>query len=206
MIKITLITNAGREKIIVPKNSTVRSCLQENSINLQVCAPSLNACTLRPAELDQTFDQLGADDGSVLSCIVKTDNAVQAKIVGNAVVVESNMKLDELKLIAKYRPKAMIMYDEEDGNKTAVFRVMVGDDNNGTMSNAGVCFSNRTTADGNATVTMQLPCTHDASKETVEETIGGALLALAKMEEGYAAIIDGIKEEQAKIREHITIV
>lgn len=205
MIQIKLITNSGRENPIVAKNSTIRACLEENSIDYHVATPSLDGYTLRGAELDKTFAELGAVDGTILSCVIKTDNAAKAKVVGNVVVVESTAKLEDLKLIQKYRPKTLTMMEGEGANKTPVFKVALGGDENGAMSNVGVSFSTRTTIDGKATVTLPLPKGAEASKETVEDMIGGALLKLSKMEEGYAATIEEIKAEQTQVREHIVI-
>jgi len=205
MIKIRLITNSGRENPIVAKNSTIRACLEDNGIDYHVATPSLDGYTLRGTELDKTFADMGATDGSVLSCVIKTDNAAKAKVVGNVVVVESSAKLEDLQLIKKYRAKTLTMMEGEGANKQPVFQVGLGADENGSMSNHGVNFSTRTTPDGKATVTLPLPKGAEASKETVEDMIGGALLKLAKMEEGYAATIEEIKAEQTKVREHIVI-
>lgn len=205
MIQIKFITNAGRENPIVPKNSTVRSFLEENNIDYHVAAPSLDAYTLRGAELDKTFAELGAVDGSILSCIVKTDNAAKAAVNGNALVLTSDAALDDLALIAKYRPKAMTMYEGEGANKQPVFQLALGKDSMGAVTAKGVYFSTRKNADGKATVTVNLPADKAVDMEAIEDMVGPALLKLSKMEEGFAAVIEEIKAEQAKVREHISI-
>lgn len=205
MINLKLITNAGRETIIVPKNSTVRSCLEENNIDYHVASPSIDGYTLRGAELDKTFAEMGAVDGTILSCIVKTDNAAKAAVNGNALVLTSDAKLEDIELIAKYRAKTLTMYEGEGTNKQPVFRVCLSKDGMGAVSANGVSFSTRKNADGKATVTVNLPADKAVDMEAIEDMVGPALLKLSKMEEGFAAIIDEIKAEQTAVREHISI-
>lgn len=205
MINIKFITNSGRENMPVPKNQTVRAALEEQGIDYHVAAPSLDAYTLRGAELDKTFAELGATDGSILSVIIKTDNAAKATVTGNALVVTSSAKLEDVKLIAKYRPKTLLMYEGEGDKKTCVFRMCVGTDGNGSISNSGVSLSTRTTAEGMATVTVELDADEAVSIEAIEDMVGPALLKMEKMEATFAAAIEEIKAEQKTVREHITL-
>ena len=205
MINIKFITNSGRETMPGPKNQTIRAALEEQNIDYHVAPPSLDGYTLRGAELDKTFAEMGAVDGAILSCIIKTDNAAKAAVNGNALVLTSDANLDDLALIAKYRPKSLLMSEGEGSDKKVVFRVAVGSDGMGGVSNCGVTFSTRKTADGKATVTVNLPADKAVDMESIEDMVGPALLRLSKMEAGFAAVIEEIKAEQKAVREHISI-
>lgn len=201
MMNIKLITNSDRDLLPVSENTTVRAFLNENDIDYHAASINLDGYTLRGAELDKTFAQLGATDGTVLSAIVKTDNAASATVAGAACVITSDVKLEELKLIKKYRPKALTAYEADD-KKEISFRIMLENTAKGDVGTTAIAFSNVTSADGKATVTIDVA---DKDMEAVEDKIGAALLKLSKMEEGFAAVIEEIKAEQTMVREHITI-
>ena len=44
-------------------------------------------------------------------------------IAGDAIVVKSDEKLEDIKTLEKYMPKALSLFEEEDGKKSEVFRV-----------------------------------------------------------------------------------
>lgn len=201
MMNIKLITNSDRDLLPVSENTTVRSFLEENGVDYHAASINLDGYTLRGAELDKTFAQLGAVDNTILSAIIKTDNAATATVAGAACVITSAAKLEDLKLIKKYRPKALTMYEGDD-KKEVSFRVMMENTPKGDVGATAISFSNVASAGGCATVTIDVT---DKDMEAVEDKIGAALLKLTKMEETFAAILDEIHAEQAQVREHITI-
>lgn len=201
MMNIKLITNSDRELLPVSENTTVRAFLDENSIDYHAASINLDGYTLRGAELDKTFGQLGAVDNTVLSAIVKTDNAANATVAGAACVITSAISLEDLKLIKKYRPKALTAYAEGE-KKEVVFKVMLENTAKGDVGPTAISFSNVVSADGKATVTIDVT---DKDMEAVEDKIGAALLQLSKMEEGFGDILAEIRNEQAQVRERITI-
>ena len=81
----------------------------------------------------------------------------------------------------------------------------VGTDGNGSISNSGVSLSTRTTAEGMATVTVELDADKAVSIEAIEDMVGPALLKMEKMEATFAATIEEIKAEQKTVREHIAL-
>lgn len=201
MMNIKLITNSDRDTLPVSENTTIRAFLDENEIDYHAASVSLDGYPLRGVELDKTFSQLGASDGTVLSAIVKTDNAATATVAGAACVITSSMTLDDLKLIKKYRPKALTAYENDD-KKEIAFRIMLENTAKGDVGASAIAFSNVVSSENKATVTIDVA---DKNMEAIEDKIGAALLKLSKMEEGFAAVLEEIKQEQAKVREHITI-
>lgn len=96
-------------------------------------------------------------------------------IAGNAVVVQSAIKIAELKAAAMYAPTATTVYDEDNNQ---VFRVSQAEV--ASVSPYGVAFDGEN--DGFATATLLLGSTDDKIK-TAKEKFGVALATLAEHEE-----------------------
>ena len=131
-----------------------------------------------------------------------------AKIViaGEAVIVTSSLKLEDLELVSKYRPKALTLYGGEDG-KEPLFKVAVGE-GSGYINANGAVFG-RTANDGSglACITMfaaGIPA--EEVEEWVQDQIGGAILLLNKLEAAIPAIIGEVAAENAAIRGSITVL
>lgn len=125
-------------------------------------------------------------------------------IAGDAVVVTSAMKLEDLRTVAKYRPKSLILMGGNDG-KEPVFRVAVGT-GSGEISQYGVEFGQETRDDEKlATLTMVATGVGSDIKEFVADKIGGALINLNRLEETLPAVIDEINAEKAAVLESITV-
>ena len=48
-------------------------------------------------------------------------------VAGDAVVVTSDMKLEDIKLVKKYRPEALTLFEGEGEEKEPVFKIGIGD-------------------------------------------------------------------------------
>jgi len=128
-------------------------------------------------------------------------------IAGNATVVTSTLKLEELATIKKYRPKALILMGGEN-NKEEIFRIDVGTSGCGEMNQYGAYFCNVTPDDkGLACITM---CNNgvagDKIKEHVAEALGVAVIYLNKLEEALPAVLEEIKTEKAAVMGAITVI
>lgn len=127
-------------------------------------------------------------------------------IAGDAVVITSSMKLEDLKTIAKYRPKALNLRGGEDG-KELIYSVAVGrDGSNGEINKNGAVFTSATHDDAKlATITMYAAHTENDIKEVVADQIGAAIINLSKLEETLPAVLDEITAEKAAVMDSISV-
>lgn len=126
-------------------------------------------------------------------------------IAGDAVVVTSTMKLEDIKTIAKYRPKALTLMGGEDG-KEPVFAIGVTD-GAGNINAVGASFGRESYDDNKlACVTMftGTAVTGDA-KEWVADHLGSAIISLNKLEETLPAVLSEIADEKAQVMSNITV-
>lgn len=206
MINVRIVTTAGQDIRPYTEDVTVREILEDNDITiLNSTITMLDGCNLRPGDIDKTLPDLGVTRSScVLSAVVKTANAVEASIIADVVHVISDLKLETIRQIRKYRPKALSLYEEIDGKKVPVFSIGVTSLPGGTINDAGITFSDRATAEGNAVVTMRI--TEGTTMDEVKDIIGVPMLQLKKLEETLGAVASEIETEKARIDELINII
>ena len=66
---------------------------------------------------------------------------MKTTILGSAAVITSSVKLDDIKTLAKYNPKALTMWEkDEDDVKVPVFSVVVKDGAEGAICDNGAIF------------------------------------------------------------------
>ena len=206
MIRIRLVTTANQEIINASEEATVREILADNDIvSLAGAVTALDGCNLTAGDIDKTLPELGVEDECVLSVVVKTANAAKATIAGSACIVTSAMKLEDLKLIKKYRPKTLNLYEGEGKEKELVFSIDVTEKSVGSMNKYGATFGPHTTQDGHATLTISVTADEKDPKEAVMEKIGVGLLKLNKLEGTFAGVIEEIKKEKADIDSCVTV-
>lgn len=126
------------------------------------------------------------------------------KIAGDAVVVVSELKLEEIKKIEKYRPKALILKGGDDG-KEPIYKIGTTT-GSGSITEFGAEFNSETHDDEKkATITMCCNCSKDDIKEYVADSIGASVMMLNKLEESLREVLTEIDTEKAQILENITI-
>lgn len=126
-------------------------------------------------------------------------------IAGDAVVVTSALKLEDIKTVAKYRPKALTLMGGEDG-KEPVFAVGVTE-GAGNINAFGASFGRETYDDQkHACITLctGMAVTGDV-KEWVADHIGSAIINLNKLEEALPAVLEEIANEKARVMSNITV-
>jgi len=126
-------------------------------------------------------------------------------IAGDAVVVTSNMKLEDIKTITKYRPKALTLMGGEDG-KEPIFAIGVTN-GCGSINEVGVSFGRETYDDQKlacVTVCTGTAVTGDV-KEWVADHLGSAIISLNKLEEALPAVLEEITAEKAYVMGNITV-
>lgn len=125
-------------------------------------------------------------------------------IAGDAVVVTSALKLEDLRLIKKYRPSALVLKGGEDG-KEPIFAVDVTN-GNGDINQYGAAFGSATrNEDKLATITLVATGVEGDIKEFVADKLGTALINLSKLEETLPDVVESIQAEKAQIMDSINI-
>lgn len=128
------------------------------------------------------------------------------KTINRAIVVNSEVKYDDYKLVAKYRPEALTLKGGEDG-KEPIFTVFVRNGGQGCIDENGAIFGEATRDDAKlATITMMFTGDAEADiKEYIVDELGGALMKLNKVEAGLPAVIEAIKAERETVRDSIEV-
>ena len=222
MINVTITSNLGRTYANPDEHETIKSVLDANDIGYSTGMISLDGATLRPGDINKTFADMGVTEKCFLSVVVKADNAsdevsgddaVQAArseaaiiIAGSVVTMKSAFTPEELKLVGKFRPAALTIFETEDGHKVPKFSIGVSSVGNGSVSVAGVSYANRTAADGKAMMVMEIPEGVTDVKKWAADKIGVAILKVRQIEAGIDAVLTEIKGEQSKVADAITII
>lgn len=128
-----------------------------------------------------------------------------AKIViaGDAVVIKSELKLEEIKTIEKYNAKALTLMGGEDG-KEPIYRIgsTTGD---GSINSVGASFG-RADAEGKAYVTMVMQnVPTEKAKDWVADTLGAALMNLNALEAKLPEVLASISAQRATVMENISV-
>ena len=126
-------------------------------------------------------------------------------IAGNAVVVTSSLKLEQLANIKKYRPKALTLMGGEN-NKEEIFTIDVGNGGCGDINGYGAYFCNAThDNDKMACITMCMEGVTGDIKEFVADKLGSAIIHRNKLEQALPAVLEEITAEKAAILQNITV-
>lgn len=199
MIKVYIGNNLHREAHIIDENTTLRAALEEAEIDYSSGTPSLDGTTLAPGDLDKTFADFGITEKCYLLVVVKLDNAADVKIVGNACVIESGVSLEDIKVLQKFRPKMLRLYETVDNKREEVFCVGVTKTGNGSISECGASFSPTPAANGKAAITLIIPEGVDDPVMWATETIGVSILKLRKVETQFADAMADVEAERAEV-------
>ena len=128
-----------------------------------------------------------------------------AKIViaGDAVVVKSDIKLEDIATIEKYRPNDLVLNGGEDG-KEPIFRAGTTT-GAGNINSVGASFG-RADADGKAIITMVMSdVPTEKAKDWVADTLGAALMNLNTLEAKLPEVLAGISAQRATVMENISV-
>lgn len=126
-------------------------------------------------------------------------------IAGEAVVITSAVKLEDLKTIAKYRPEALTLMGGED-NKEPIFAISVTR-GAGEINKYGASFGAETHDEAKlATITMGIGYAGDDSiEEFVADAFGAAFNRLEELEATLPAVIEAIAADKAAVMSSITV-
>lgn len=128
-------------------------------------------------------------------------------VAGDAVVVTSALKYEEIKTLEKYRGKALVLMGGEEG-KDEVFRIGTAKPGKaGSINKYGATF-NAANGEGFATLTMSdlgHPGSEDV-KEWLADLIGEAIINLNALEETIPAALQQVADQKAKVLEGIAVL
>ena len=127
----------------------------------------------------------------------------KVKVVGQAIVITSELKLDDIKTVAKYRPQALTLYEGEGDEKEPVFCLGVGED---SINKFGASF-NKETRDESKKAIMTIVHEYQGEdiKGFVADNLGAALMNLKKLEEIIPGVLQEIAAQKAAILADVEI-
>lgn len=204
MIKVTVGNNLSRKAVIVSETSTLREILEANEVNYNTGMTSLDGATLAPGDIDKTFADFGITEKCYLLNVVKADNAANISVLGEAAVLTSLFKLEDLQTILKYKPSALTIVDKE--TKEELFRVGIAKTGLGSANQYGISFAPVPDNRGYAQVTVTLPENHGDVVDYLEDTYGTAMVNLKTLENTYYSILGEIRTERDAVRSAIIIL
>lgn len=202
MIQVTIGNNLSRKNIIIDENTVIKDALKANSIDYTRGVTTLDGATLTAGEINKTFAEMGIASDCALLNVVKADNAAKITIDSGVAFVKSAMKLDDIKKLAKYSPKALSLMSEDGKNEVFKVGVTTG---SGNVNAHGVSFGANTTADGKAVVTLMIPEGTANAKEWVMNKVGSAILDLGKVEAQAVKALESVAKELKDIEDTITV-
>ena len=127
----------------------------------------------------------------------KEEKTMNAKVMGNNLMIVTTKTLKELAEIEKRRPKALLVTEEIDGEIAEVFRVTVGA--RGAISNYGISFNAETNTEPKCAM-LTVDVGHKPSgmemQEYVADKFGPALVYLGEIEARLDAAQEDIQAEK----------
>jgi len=205
MIKVIVKKNTTAQSMIIDENTTLRQALENAGVDYSVGVTSLDGVSLPAGGIDKTFADYGVGEKCYLMNVAKVDNAAAIKIVGGVAVIESTLKLEDIKKLAKYRPAALSLFEGTGKDKEEVFQIGAGR-GYGSISTYGASFGSHTTTDGKATITIEIPEGTEDPKAYIADKVGVAILNLNKVEAQFEAANAEIDDEIAAINANITVM
>ena len=201
MVKITLITNAGRKTVIASETKTLREIYEENDVNYDSCTNTIDSVPLKIGDLDKSLRDLGVGETCRMSSIVKMDNAAKIILTGDACIIKSGVKLEDWQKVLKFEPEFGLYTEDKD----PVFMVDI-DENMGSLNSNGAVFSIRPDHEGYAVITTVIDPAVEDKVQAVTDRLGTALLRLNELESKVPEKIAAANNKEQEIREAITLM
>ena len=124
-------------------------------------------------------------------------------VLGNALVITSTLKLEDLKIVKRYRPSDLTLWGGKDGDEPLF---TISTEGTAGINELGATFKDESRdGEGFATITMSLTYSGDDVKGYVADKFGGALINIAKLEEKLPAVVEEISAQKASVIEGITV-
>lgn len=128
------------------------------------------------------------------------------KVIGDAAVITSTLKFEDILAVQKHRPSALILKGGEDG-KQPIFKVEARAGATGSISEYGATFGSAThTDEGLAAITLCLNVPAGADvKGIIADRYGVALANLKQLEETLPEVLAAVMTERTALMDTITI-
>ena len=202
-IQVVVGNNVSRQTKVVDSSASLRSVLEEAGIDYARGGVHLDGSPVQAGGLDKSFDDYGITERAYLLSVVKADNAAKIAVTGNAAVITSTLKREDINLVQKYRPTALVLMGGKE-NKEEVFRIANTSNPYGNISGKGAMFGAEN-ANGEAIITELFTAVSDDIKSELADKYGTALVNLGKMEEILPTVVEEIKAERAALINAIEI-
>lgn len=127
-------------------------------------------------------------------------------IAGDAMVITSDAKLEDIKLIQKFMPKALTLKEfDENGKSVDTFKVGATD-GEGSINEYGVSFGRESRdRQGLAIITIGIPDEIEDAVAFAADVVGVPLMKLNQLEETFGVVLEQIKKDRDAILENITV-
>lgn len=127
-------------------------------------------------------------------------------IAGDAMVITSSQKLEDIKTLEKYMPKALSLYEtDEDGKRKEVFKVG-STEGRGDINQFGASFGSAShDENGYATITMCIPPDVIDAVAYASEKVGYAVVKLNQVEEQFAQALEAVQAQREQVLQNITV-
>ena len=126
-------------------------------------------------------------------------------IAGDSIVITSSLKLEEIQEVARFKPDALCLADEETGELLyGIAANLVG---RGSIDEYGAVF-NAANAEGKATITLSVPglWKEENQKEAIANTLGREIGYINAIEKRLPEALAKIKAERQSLIENMEIV
>ena len=124
-------------------------------------------------------------------------------VAGSAIVLKSDVTMENIKKLTKYRPAALELRGEKD---ELLFKVGVAAEGNGSVTPKALYFAPKTfDAEKLATITLEIPAGVTDVKDYAADLLGGAYEQLAKLEAQIGVAVTEVDTFKAEMMERITL-
>ncbi len=199
MIKVTVSNNLERKTVSADGDKTVREILKGAGLVFAGSGTLMNGTPLTDAELDSALNALGVEDACSITCAAGQNNACSVSILGAAAVLESDLTLEQIRLMGKHRPDALTVVNKDD---EPVFKISLAETPEGSLTDDGAAFGTAVSMNGNATITLSVGAPSDPVGY-VAEKYGACLNFIHKLEENALSQMEDVEEERSAIRRMI---
>ena len=129
----------------------------------------------------------------------------KATVVGDALVITSDLSLEDIKTVEKYGPEHLVLKGGEDG-KEELFAIC-SCEGSGDINECGAAFGRTTRDDGKyAVITMMIGDVKGDVAQYVADLIGPALYKLNKLEAQIMAAMPEIEAYKGAMLDSIEVV